>query len=74
MPAYTFYRGQDSLGSNIGPQRLGLTVPQLGKLCNETAGCVGFSSSGWLKSAIKLQLDPAPGLPCDGLFIKGARW
>lgn len=35
------------------------------------AGCVGFTSNGWLKAFIKPQLDPFPDYAwiCQGLFI-----
>lgn len=72
MLSYTFYSGKDSAGNNIGPQRTGLTAQQLGKLCNDTAGCAGFTSSGWLKSLVKVQLDPFPNWAtvCEGIFIR----
>lgn len=76
MPSFTFYRTDTfysgDLGPDIGPQRRELTVLQLGKLCNDTAGCVAFTNSGWLKSAVQLELNRTLGLPCDGVFIKGA--
>lgn len=72
-PGYTLGPAKDSVGSNIGPQLSSVQTPaSLAALCDGTADCVGFTSTGptgWLKSAIKAQLDPA-AVVCQGLFVR----
>jgi len=78
---YSFTHAKTSPGGDIPPQQAGQSASQLAALCNNTPGCVGFTSSGWLKSSIKLPVlweawtpmggpanSPAPLSPCDGLF------
>jgi len=74
---YSFTHAKTSPGGDIPPQLIGKSAVQLTTACNEAPGCVGFTSSGWLKSRIK-----APGLwddwptasdavgPCNGLFVR----
>jgi len=74
VPGYNFTHAKISNSANIGAQQVGKSAAQLAKLCANTPKCVGFTSSGWLKSSIKI-----PGLwddwgtaqtgPCDGQFV-----
>jgi len=51
---YEEYPNKDSGGGNM--ERLaGMSVEELETACSEKPECVGFSSAGWLKSAIKPQ-------------------
>lgn len=55
---------QTSCWTRLGPL-------QLAMLCEDTPGCVGFTTRGALKSSLKPQLDPWPNPgPCDGVFTK----
>lgn len=78
VPCYTFTAGKDSAGADIVDRPYDTaTARQLAALCDRTDGCVGFNSLGWLKEAIKSQLDPWPKpapRPCDGLFVKHSAW
>jgi len=57
-------------------QQAGLSAVQLAALCNANTTCKGFTSSGWLKSSIRLPAlwtnwsGSVPAGPCDGLFVK----
>lgn len=75
VAGYAFTSAKDSEGSDIGGQRSGMSAQQLAKLCTSTPGCVGFTSTGWLKSHIRPMTEWIPTLSrtvCDGLFVKGA--
>ena len=43
VPGYTFWRGKETLGYDIGNALANMSAWQLGALCNATAGCLG----GW---------------------------
>merc|ERR1719331_2530935 len=52
--SYEEHANKDSGGGNM--ERLaGLSVEELEKACSEKAECMGFTTAGWLKSAIKDQ-------------------
>merc|ERR1719271_2134337 len=52
--SYEEHPNKDSGGGNL--ERLaGLSVEELEKACSEKAECMGFTTAGWLKSAIKDQ-------------------
>jgi len=73
---YTFHPGKLSPGGELGDQHIGMSASQLAAMCNDQLACKGFTSSGWLKSSIKLPslwVDFAGGAqagPCDGMFVK----
>jgi len=73
VAGYAFFAGKHSTGSNIGAQRAGLSAQQLASLCNNTPGCVGFTSAGYLKSALqpfaKWTATPTQGA-CDGILVR----
>ena len=66
---YALVPAKDSWGGNIGQQLSSLPPASLAVLCDGTAGCVAFTTTGWLKSAVKPQLDP-PAAACQGLFLR----
>jgi len=76
VPGYTFTPAKLSPGGDLGAQLTGKTALQLAAQCDNSTACKGFTSSGWLKSSIKVQVlwanwsDPAPAGPCDGMFVK----
>jgi len=76
VSGFNFTAAKLSLGGDLGEQHLGKSAAQLAALCNDAPACKGFTSTGWLKSSIKL-----PALwanwsgaeragPCDGMFVK----
>lgn len=73
---YTFQPGKLSVGSDIDLQQSGKSPQQLAAHCNTDPACKGFTSSGWLKSSIKLPAlwmnwsTSALAGPCDGMFVK----
>jgi len=73
---YTFHAGKLSSGGDLGVQHADKSASQLAAVCNNDAGCKGFTSSGWLKGSIKVPVlfanwsDTVPAGPCDGMFVK----
>jgi hypothetical protein len=70
---YTFYPGMDSGGNDI-TQRTDLigNVDKLKEECNRLPNCMGFNTSGWLKSVIvpNNQWSRFSDNPNDGLYVK----
>lgn len=60
----------------MDPQLAGQAPQQLADACSAAPGCVGFTSDGRLKSAIKDALEPWPSeqpAECDGIYVATAR-
>ncbi len=54
--------------------KLSGTPQQMADQCSSTAGCVGFTSDGRMKSAIAENLEAwASEQPCDGIYVAIAR-
>jgi len=76
VTGYTFTPAKLSPGGDLGAQLTGKTTLQLAAQCNNSTECKGFTSSGWLKSSIKVQAlwanwsATAAAGPCDGMFVK----
>ncbi len=70
---YVFYPGMDSGGNDI-TQRIDLigNVDKLKEDCNRLPNCMGFNTSGWLKSVIRPnnQWWRFSDNPNDGLYVK----
>jgi hypothetical protein len=53
---YVFYPGKDSGGNDIKQSAADANnVDKLKATCDNTGGCVGFNTNGWLKHTIKPQ-------------------
>jgi len=76
VPGFNFTAANQSSGGNLGDQQVGKSAAQLAALCSNDTACKGFTSSGWLKSSIKVKVlwvpwsGTAPAGPCDGMFVK----
>jgi len=77
VSGFNFTAAKISAGGDLGGQQVGKSAAQLAAACIGDLACKGFTSSGWLKSSIKV-----PALwtdwngsatmlsPCDGMFVR----
>jgi len=76
LPGFEFTPAKLSPGGDLGAQLTGKTALQLAASCSANLECKGFTSSGWLKSSIKVPAlwatwsGTASAGPCDGMFVK----
>lgn len=66
---WCYHHGSDSLYNDIRQVPTPFTLADLFREALTTPGCVGFTTSGWLKSKIQIPLRSAGYSPLDGIFV-----